>query len=84
MPRPPSDELVAAVERRCLVGIEAVAVVDDLDREPVGLQLVRDLDVTVAARAVRMPHRVRHRFGQRELEVGHHVVGDLAQLRKAR
>src|SRR5581483_3564304 len=59
-------ELVA-VEGRRLVGIEARPVVDDLDAEPVSVQLVGDLDVAVAVRAVGVPHGVGDGFGQREL-----------------
>src|SRR3954464_10074338 len=70
------------LERRRLVGIEPCAVIDDFDAEPVGEELVRHLDVAVASRAVGVPHRVRDRLGQCELQVGHRVVRDLAELRE--
>jgi hypothetical protein len=56
----------------------------NLDAETIGLQLVRDVDVPLALLAVRVAHGVRHRLGKRELEVGHRVVADVAELREPR
>src|SRR5207302_16934 len=70
-------ELVA-LEGRRLVRIEPLAVVDDLVAEPVEPELVRDLDVAAAVRAVRMADRVRDGLRQRELEIRHRVVADLS------
>src|SRR5207237_9157577 len=61
-------ELVA-LEGRRLVRIEPLAVVDDLDAEPVDPELVRDLDVAAAVRAVRMANRVRDGLRERDLEI---------------
>src|SRR3954454_23188667 len=56
--------------------LEARSLVADLDGEPVGLQLVEDLDLALAPVDVRMPDRVRARLGQRKLEVVEGFVGD--------
>src|SRR5947208_1651788 len=46
-------------------GIEALALVGDLDDEPVGVELVRDLDdAGVVALCVRVPDRVGRGLGQ--------------------
>src|SRR5581483_4981579 len=75
-------ELPVVVERRRLVRVEALAVVADLDPEPVRRELVADFDVALAARSVRMAHGVRDGLGQRELEIGHRVVRDRPELRE--
>src|SRR4051812_39482502 len=76
----PTLRQLVTVEGRSLVGVEPLAVVDDLDHDPVRGELVGDVDVAVAARAVRVPDGVGHGFGERELQVGHRVVADLAHL----
>ena len=75
---------VVPLECRRLVRVEAVAVVDHLDDDPVGAQLVADVDLPLTRRAVRVPHRVGHRLGERELQVGHRVVADLPELAEPR
>ena len=82
MPRPPSGEVVgtAVGDQR----IEALALVGDFDDEPVGEQLVRDLDDTHVLVAVRVPDRVGRGLGQRQLEVREQLVGQLAEPPDAR
>src|SRR3954454_23602604 len=63
-----------ALERRRPVGVEAPTVVDDLDRERVAAELVRDRDEPRSA-GIRMPDRVRHGLGQRELEIRQRLLG---------
>src|SRR5919201_868516 len=73
-PEPALDEIVARSTRRARVA-EALALVRDLDRDPVLVQLVDDLDRTLA-RAVGVPNRVRARLRQRELEVGERLLAE--------
>src|SRR5919201_971480 len=80
-PEPALDEIVA--RSRCARVAEAFALVRDLDRDPVLVQLVDDLDRTLA-RAVGMPNRVRARLRQRELEVGDRLLAQWTQPRQAR
>ena len=56
-------------------GLEALALVDDHDDEPVGVELVGDLDRALAAR-VGVPDRVRAGLGQRELQVAEHLLAE--------
>ena len=82
MPSPPSE--ISASNGGRLVGVEARRRRRHLDAEAVGRELVRDVDVTVAVRAVRMAHGVRDGLGQRELQVGDGVVVDRTHLREPR
>ena len=43
------------------------------------MELVEDLDDTDVRVAVRVAHRVRRRFGERELQVGQQLVGERPQ-----
>src|SRR5207244_7846407 len=74
------DEVVLPGLRRPM--LEAVAVVRDLDREPVGLQLVEDLDVSPVL-GIGVTDGVRARLRERELQVGKGFVGELANVREA-
>src|SRR5437868_12776281 len=58
--------------------LEAGTLVAYLDHEPVGLQLIDDLDVALAAVLVGVAHRVRAGLGQRELQVVERLVRDRA------
>src|SRR6478735_762452 len=62
-------ERAARVDRR----IESLALVDDLDDEPVLVELVDDLDGAFAV-SVGMPDGVRARLRQRELQVAEHLL----------
>ena len=73
IPRPPSESSSAAArDARPCGGSNPSPESDDLDDEPVGVQLVHDLDEPGAV-AVGMPDGVRARLGQRELQVAEHL-----------
>src|SRR6266496_1943771 len=60
--------------------IESLTVVGDLDDEPVGMELVGDLDHThVPGLSVRVADRVRCGLGQRQLEIREELVGQLTE-----
>src|SRR5437667_622328 len=67
--RDPEPSLGEVVVGPGTVGVEAGTFVGDLDDEPVGLQLVQDLDDAFATLAVSVPHGVRAGFGHGELQV---------------
>ena len=83
MPRPPSVRFSRSPMSPLFARVEALAVVVHLDHEPVAVQLVGDLDRALAL-AVRVPDGVRRRLGERELEVGHELLGDRPQAREPR
>src|SRR5207302_6893686 len=66
------------------VGIEPLAVVEDLDRKPVGKELVADVDMAAAAAAVRVANRVRARLRERELQIRESLLVERPQAREAR
>ena len=75
IPRPPSSRSSSAPG--CVgVRVEAAAGVADLDREPVGQQLVDDVDAAGTVLAVRVLDRVRTGLGQRELQIVQGLVRD--------
>src|SRR6476659_664395 len=68
-----------ALERRRLVRVEAPPIVDHLDGECVAGELVADRDEPRSP-GIRMPDRVRHGLGQRELEIGQRLLGQRADV----
>src|SRR5919204_2773641 len=78
---PALDEIVAFGRRTRLA--EALPVVRDLDRDAVVVQLVEDLDRSLDV-AVGVPHGVRARLRQRELEVGQRLLAEGTKPRQAR
>ena len=70
MPRPPSRQLLESSSAGASSGSNPSPSSTTSIAEPVGAQLVRDRRRAAAVRAVRVAHRVRHRLGQRELQVG--------------
>src|SRR5215210_7206227 len=75
---PALGQLLAVAGR--LAKLEAAAGVADLDREPVALQLVDDVDAAETF-AVGVLDRVRAGLGQRELEVVERLVGERTHAR---
>src|SRR5256885_13797340 len=80
-PEPALHEVVAGLVRTRVA--EPCAVVDDLDREPVVVQLVEDLDGALPA-LVGMPNGVGAGFGERELQVGERLLAERPQAREPR
>src|SRR5712691_1802427 len=64
--------------------VESLALVGDLDHEPVGEQLVGDLHDTHDLVAVRMTDGVGRGFGQRQLEIREQLVGQFTEPGDAR
>src|SRR5919197_5475567 len=78
---PALDEIDACCRRTRLA--EALPVVCDLDRDAVVVQLVDDLYRALCV-AVRVPHGVRARLRQRELEVGQGLFAERPKPREPR
>ena len=81
IPRPPSVSSLRRRRARRCIGLEAGAVVGDLDDQPVVAELEADLDVPVAV-AVGVADRVRARLGERELQVGERLVRERPDARE--
>ena len=76
IPSPPSAR--PSSRRPVAGGVEPGAVVRDLDDEPVGQELVHDLDDAVAV-VVAVAHGVRARLGHGELQVAERLLARAAQ-----
>src|SRR5262249_51881613 len=76
-------EVVRLLAGTHAVVLEPLAGVRHFDDESIVVQLVENLDHTLAA-VVGVTDRVRARLRKRELEIGEHVLGESAQPREPR
>ncbi len=78
IPSPPSASSSSAPSPAGLRRIEALAVVHDLDHEPIGVELVADVDRAFTV-GVGVANGVGAGLGQRELEIGERLVAERAE-----